>query len=236
MLGSITGFSLMEVMATVTVVAVLGAVLLPVIQNIRQKAFSVQCIQNLRTMTLAYGQYRTDGDGLPLPRGVTSADPESENGHNFAGINLLRQYYMGGAGPFVFTTKGQYITTKTEMCPMSPIRKETTTANYNFIAKDNYLSYTGNKVVRMDLYFSNHTKIPLMWESWSINWWSSPYMPMGHSGNVNMSFLDGHVESIPGKDGRLYKGYIESIYKTGNVDEAKQGSGIALAREINPNP
>ncbi len=74
---------------------------------------------------------------------------------------------------------------------MSAIRKETTTANYNFIAKDNYLSYTGNNAVRMDLYFSNHSKTPLIWESWSINWGTNPYMPMRHSGKVNMAFLDG---------------------------------------------
>lgn len=233
-LRKVNGFTLMEMLAAVAVIAVLAAVLLPAVQNLRQKGFSILCLQNLRTLAIAYGQYRTDRDGLPLPRGVTSTDAESENGHNFAGISLLRQYYQGGAGPYVFTPKGQYIEVKTEKCPMSAIRKETTTANYNFIAKDNYLSYTGNNAVRMDLYFSNHSKTPLMWESWSINWGTNPYMPMRHSGKVNMAFLDGHVESIPGTDGRLYKGYIESIYKTGNVDETKLGSGLALARETYP--
>lgn len=233
-LRKVNGFTLMEMLAAVAVIAVLAAVLLPAVQNLRQKGFSILCLQNLRTLAIAYGQYRTDRDGLPLPRGVTSADPESENGHNFSGISLLRQYYQGGAGPYVFTPRGQYIEVKTEKCPMSAIRKETTTANYNFIAKDNYLGYTGNNAVRMDLYFSNHSKTPLMWESWSINWGTNPYMPMRHSGKVNMAFLDGHVESIPGTDGRLYKGYIESIYKTGNVDETKLGSGLALARETYP--
>ncbi len=230
----VNGFTLMEVLAAVAVIALLAALILPAMQNLRQKGFSILCLQNLRTLAVAYSQYRADRDGLPLPRGVTSTDPDSENGHNFAGISLLRQYYQGGAGPYVFTSKGKYIEVKTEKCPMSAIRKETTTANYNFIAKDNYLSYTGNNAVRMDLYFSNHSKTPLMWESWSINWGANPYMPMRHSGKVNMAFLDGHVESIAGTDGRLYKGYIESIYKTGNVDETKQGSGIALARETYP--
>ncbi len=61
----VNGFTLMEVLAAVAVIALLAALILPAMQNLRQKGLSILCLQNLRTLAVAYSQYRADRDGLP---------------------------------------------------------------------------------------------------------------------------------------------------------------------------
>lgn len=62
------GFTLVELLVVITILAVLAALLLPAIANARQRADRAACASNLRQQILAVNAYAADNDGyLPMP-------------------------------------------------------------------------------------------------------------------------------------------------------------------------
>lgn len=63
--GRFRGFTLTELLVVVALIALLVAVLLPVVQNARRAAQRTVCISNLRQIGLAVRMYRDDYQELP---------------------------------------------------------------------------------------------------------------------------------------------------------------------------
>ena len=61
------GFTLVELLVVIAIMAVLAALLLPVLANSKEKARSAQCVNNLRQWGLAFQMYADDHDDF-LPR------------------------------------------------------------------------------------------------------------------------------------------------------------------------
>lgn len=61
------GFTLIELLVVVGIIAVLAGLLLPVLNRAREKANSVQCLNNLRQLTLGWTLYADDNGGRLVP-------------------------------------------------------------------------------------------------------------------------------------------------------------------------
>lgn len=79
---SATGFTLIEMLVVIALVATLAAMLFPVFASARERARQSSCASNLRQIGLAMAQYAPDYDGL-YPYG---ADPLDKN-VNFRGVD-----------------------------------------------------------------------------------------------------------------------------------------------------
>jgi len=72
-----TGFTLLELLVVVTIIAILAALLLPVLWRGKAEAMAITCLSNLRQLNLAWTMYTHDyDDKIPPNRGLdTKPDP-----------------------------------------------------------------------------------------------------------------------------------------------------------------
>jgi prepilin-type N-terminal cleavage/methylation domain-containing protein/prepilin-type processing-associated H-X9-DG protein len=115
------GFTLVELLVAIAIIAVLAALLLPTLASAKVKARRVACLNNMRQVGLAFNLYIVDSAGrLPNPKATNTFDFNSPNApdnplkllRSFVGLNDPR-----AAAP-VYVCPSAQAATKTNYAPV----------------------------------------------------------------------------------------------------------------------
>jgi len=81
-------FTLIELLVVIGIIALLIAILLPVLNKTRDQSNTVKCLSNMRQIGLAMAAYSADNKGFMLPAGYLNLpiDSDGSNAENYATI------------------------------------------------------------------------------------------------------------------------------------------------------
>jgi prepilin-type N-terminal cleavage/methylation domain-containing protein/prepilin-type processing-associated H-X9-DG protein len=203
------GFTLVELLVVIGIIAVLIALLLPALGKAREQAQVDVCKSNLRQLSMAAFMYAVDSKGYCFPSGLTFIGPDTLNGVSGTGyLNWdYEQLYSLGTSTYSFQRGflGSYLKTdKVIQCPTaSQYNLPTTTVPETY----GVCLLQANKISRITV----TTETPIFADAitYSSTGLSRPGQLFAPSalpdsfqgrhtskGVGNVGFYDGHVETV----------------------------------------
>jgi prepilin-type N-terminal cleavage/methylation domain-containing protein/prepilin-type processing-associated H-X9-DG protein len=198
------GFTLVELLVTIGIIALLAGLIMPSITRMREGADATQCNSNLRQVYMLFLQDMQDNDNQ-VPPAFNSGTDSTGQTQTVAGVPPGTGWLDNEWNQLTNTGKTSSISEKVFGCPSQRKLRKTTankrTYSMNSIAANTYWNGANRYAPIYFSKFSQPSKTMIFSDG---AYDGTPYnsavngsnkMPEDvHEGKVNMVFLDGHTE------------------------------------------
>lgn len=225
------GFTLIELIVVIAIIALTVSLLIPSLQSARNAARSMQCLSNTRQLGFSLINYLEDYHQRFPVANTVSLDTHNE----FGAIMMLRPYHWGGENGYLYWDRGasphQILPRDNkgalplETCPMDLTRMERATRALSYARVNS--PYNENRS-HADFY-QKPAMTPLMFDNDFIRdgvygrpvWWSNGFVlrteiqAARHQTFINQWFLDGHSESVGQESNYSLASWLWSVHQNG---------------------
>ena len=229
-LSSLRGFTFIELLVVISIVAILAALLLPALASAKQAGRKAVCLSNLRQVGIAIHGYAHDGDGqIPYgPKAPPFTSPSSFYPSTGAPTSLLSLQSGAPVGLGLLLEQHLAAQPKVLFCPGTdqPVDTDAELAKVgHYQAQGSYYYRHGGNTLLFDTPASTNAPAHLQLDNLGLNRNGQPIRalaidtlflcpPALEAFNVKLRthhqqkfavilFSDGHVAARPNKDGRF---------------------------------
>ncbi len=231
------GFTLIELLVVIAIIAVLMAILMPVLKTAREQGKRAVCLNNVKSLTVAWVMYCDDWDGK-LPKAYTTTDgwirdiPGYRTNPEEAPEDMQLDALKGGV------LYSYLRTTKIFRCPIAKkdeLRTYSITHAMNGFASDGGtivrrladIGHPANRIVFLDDFIRDWDACWMLY--WNEpKWWNTTPIRHGY-GNV-FSFADSHAEYWKWRDRRT----IDLAIKCYEADTPEARAWPECVQQDNP--
>ena len=202
-------FTLIELLVVIAIIAILAAILMPALSSARERGKVSTCVNNLKTLGVAYGSYVDDYNGFLVP-----SSPAVSSIPGWPSM-LVYKKYLPSSNYAVPVTQLQTNTDRPAgvfLCPAAVEKYSTVAANAAAASCYGFGSFVGTYITNLtDLkirarkisQYKHHSKVMLMGDkhygptdSYDLSMYSGKVFDgMRHNGTGNYLFADFHVEN-----------------------------------------
>lgn len=205
-------FTLIELLVVIAIIAILAAMLLPALTNARNRARNMQCINNVRTLSLGFLAYAADSGGaipfkwrkLPVRRWQATVSPYIGVRADSPGKDpFLDQRTMQLKKPFTCPLENKLLANKDDWFSHYAVNKylssEVTSKTNDFrlifpYVSINRITKASGRAMLMDTQLNTTTKGEFIDESHCKKSEERiTYLRHGPDFSRNVGFVDGHV-------------------------------------------